>query len=418
MSLGQYFTCAHKQIHFEGGPLGKSLDGFHEWLVSNAFSFKLIRRTLPHINHWSWYLEHHDFPETGCLSDAIVNDFLKRHLSQCRNRAGLPYSETEVPRAINKFQSYLEEIHSPLLPKPEVARYQKLIDDYCRWLKEEKEASEGTINQRKPYLTTFLKTGSFSQEDLKWLSSEKVESFFLEYAREHGPETRHAMQSTLRMFFRFCLSAGYVAQDLSLSIPTLRTYRLSRVPYGIEPHDAEKLIASINTSTRAGVRDRAMILMLHTYGIRGVQVRRLQIEDIDWRKEVIHFRSAKRGKDVDEPLTESVGDSLLRYLVEKRPKSSSKVVFLTSRAPYCPLEKGCLTQMVRTRCLAANLKLSKWGSHIFRHGFATQALAQGESLKTIADMLGHRCIGTTFQYTKVDFQALNRVALPWPEVME
>ena len=55
------------------------------------------------------------------------------------------------------------------------------------------------------------------------------------------------------------------------------------------------------------------------------------------------------------------------------------------------------------------------GSHVFRHCFASRMLEQGHSLKSIADMIGHRCIHNTFIYTKVDFQALNPVALEWPE---
>ncbi|MCP4319386.1 MAG: tyrosine-type recombinase/integrase, partial [Hyphomicrobiales bacterium] len=64
---------------------------------------------------------------------------------------------------------------------------------------------------------------------------------------------------------------------------------------------------------------------------------------------------------------------------------------------------------------SAGLKVARCGSHAFRHGFATRMLAGGHSLKSIADMLGHRCIQTTEVYTKVDFQTLNQVPLDWPE---
>jgi site-specific recombinase XerD len=56
------------------------------------------------------------------------------------------------------------------------------------------------------------------------------------------------------------------------------------------------------------------------------------------------------------------------------------------------------------------------GPHAFRHGFATRMLRHGQSMKTIADLLGHRNINSTFIYTKVDFQALVQLPLDWPEV--
>ncbi len=56
------------------------------------------------------------------------------------------------------------------------------------------------------------------------------------------------------------------------------------------------------------------------------------------------------------------------------------------------------------------------GSHAFRHGFATRMLQHGQTIKTIADLLGHRNINTTFIYTKVDIETLRQLPLDWPEV--
>ena len=57
----------------------------------------------------------------------------------------------------------------------------------------------------------------------------------------------------------------------------------------------------------------------------------------------------------------------------------------------------------------------QWGTHCMRHGFATRMLNAGHSLKAIADLIGHRCITSTFIYTKVEFEALREAALEWPE---
>jgi len=56
------------------------------------------------------------------------------------------------------------------------------------------------------------------------------------------------------------------------------------------------------------------------------------------------------------------------------------------------------------------------GPHGFRHGFATRMLNSGQSLKTIADLLGHRNLDSTFIYAKVDFETLKQLPLDWPEV--
>jgi site-specific recombinase XerD len=72
--------------------------------------------------------------------------------------------------------------------------------------------------------------------------------------------------------------------------------------------------------------------------------------------------------------------------------------------------------MVAHRMRQAGVSGPPSGSHTFRHAFAMRMLKHGQSLKTIADMLGHRHINTTFIYTKVDLETLRQLPLDWPEV--
>jgi site-specific recombinase XerD len=165
-----------------------------------------------------------------------------------------------------------------------------------------------------------------------------------------------------------------------------------------------------------GRRDYAILTMLHTYGVRGAQVRALQLNDIRWSHDQILFRATKGGKDSLLPLTPPVGESLLDYLQNARPCSAFPEVFLTCRAPHHPLlESSSLSEIIRRHIRAAGIEVPSKGAHAFRHAFATRMVAEGHSFKAVADVLGHRCLSTTFIYTKVDFNALSQVALEWPE---
>jgi len=220
----------------------------------------------------------------------------------------------------------------------------------------------------------------------------------------------------LRTFFRFCFSQGYIERDLSHAIPTLRTYKLDRLPRGITDEEAQLILSNINRQTETGRRDYAIIQILYTYGIRGGQVRALLLDNIDWNQSHIRFAPLKHGKEVLQPLTDDVGESILDYLQHSRPKMAYPHVFLTIRAPYRPLQYSTtLSEIIRRNMRDAGITSAVSGAHVFRHCFASRMLKQGHSLKSIADMIGHRCIHTTFIYTKVDFQALNPVALEWPE---
>ncbi|TFH13368.1 MAG: integrase, partial [Lentisphaerales bacterium] len=199
-------------------------------------------------------------------------------------------------------------------------------------------------------------------------------------------------------------------------VPTLRTYKLARVPRGIAEAQAHKVLESVDRTTDVGRRDFAILTLLYTYGVRGGQIRALCLDDIHWSQDRILFRATKGGKDSLLPLTADVGESLLAYLRNGRPHSAFGEVFLTCRAPYRPFrESGSLSEIIRRHILALGLEVPSKGSHVFRHAFATRMVADGHPFKAVADVLGYRYLSTTFIYTKVDFNALSQVALEWPE---
>jgi integrase len=203
---------------------------------------------------------------------------------------------------------------------------------------------------------------------------------------------------------------------LAEAIPRLRTYKLSGVPRAISEEDAEKVLLSIDRTTPVGRRDFAIIQLLYTYGVRGGQVRALQLQDVEWRQSRIRFRSHKRGKEVVVPMTDQVGEALLEYLRHGRPDAPYQEVFLTAHAPVRPMKSpAAMSLLVGHHMVQVGVSCPKKGSHAFRHGFATRMLQRGQSLKTIADLLGHRNINTTFMYTKVDLPTLQQLPLDWPE---
>jgi len=302
------------------------------------------------------------------------------------------------------------------LRRPEI--YQPLLDAYLQWMRHYQHASEGTLELRSHSITQFLQWlgPKATPEGLFRLTAERIEKFFLRYAQKMGRSARHSMQSALRGFLRFCLNQGYIQQPMERCVPTLRTYKLATVPRGLTDTQAQQVLRCINRNSHVGRRDYAIVLLLYTYGVRGGQVRALRLEDIDWAQNQLLFKALKHGKDSRLPLTPEVGESLLDYLQSSRPPFFYPHVFLTCRAPYHPLpHSNSLSAIVQRHIRAAGIEVPNKGAHAFRHCFATRMLHKGHSLKAIADVLGHCHLGTTFIYTKVEFNALRHVALEWPQ---
>jgi len=417
MGLERVFEASRTLRELRKAPLGSLLEEFCDWLLVRGFTRGTVRKHLGNLLHLNGWLSGRGWHWTGNLSQKEVEGFLEAYPSRCRNRGLLDGHLKAVGCSINRFVEFLtyRDLFDPQSVSPV---YQPLLDGYLAWMRDHQHAGEGTLELREYSVRRFLISlgKDATPTGIAHLRPERIETFFLDYAREKGPASRRSMQAALRTFLRFCLYEGYTLRGLDYAVPTLRTYKLSRVPRGLSEVQAQTVLESVDRTTDAGRRDYAILMLLHTYGVRGGQVRALRLDDIYWSQDQILFKATKGGKDSLLPLTASVGESLLAYLRSGRPHSAFCEVFLTCRAPYRPLRKSSsLSEIVRRHIRAVGIEVPGKGSHAFRHGFATRMVAEGHPLKAVADVLGHRYLSTTFIYTKVDFNALGQVPLEWPE---
>jgi integrase/recombinase XerD len=402
MALEQVFECQRTLRRLQTDPLGRFTEGFCCWLLEHGFSRSTIRKHLLFLFLLNTHLSGHEVITAG-----NVKTVLRAYSLECRKTEGRERHVRQVGYSVSRFLHYLRksEVVDPPVHEP-------VLDAYLTWMRRNRCASEGTLELRCRSITRFLH--GLGPDGVSGLTAKKVEDFFLDYAQSMGRSARRSMQSALRTFLRFCVRQGYIDRPLDRAVPAMRTYKLATVPRGLTDVEAKRVLQCIDRLSHAGRRDYAIVQLLYTYGVRGGQVRALRLEDIDWGHNQILFKALKYGKDSLLPLTAEVGTSLLEYL-RSRPPLSYPQVFLTCRAPYHPLPHSSSLSAIVERCIrAAGISSPHKGGHVFRHCFATRMLEQGHSLKAIADVLGHRHLGTTFMYTKVDFNALMQVALDWP----
>jgi integrase/recombinase XerD len=157
------------------------------------------------------------------------------------------------------------------------------------------------------------------------------------------------------------------------------------------------------------VRDRAILMLFAIYGLRRGEVGRLRLGDFDWDRELLSVVGSKTHRPRTYPLIRPVGEAVLRYLKEVRPRSSHRELFLTVLHPIRPLRTS-LYMIVGRRLRRLGVAVPHFGPHALRHSCAAHLLAQGMTLKEIGDHLGHRKPDTTRIYAKVDLDGLRRVA--------
>lgn len=413
MALEQVFDCPRTISRFRTRPLGEVMDGFSVDLVDRGFCRHTVRKHIGNVAHLNAYLRAQSAHD-AILRAHDVAAFYNAYPKASRHRGSLAVRMADVRHAVNRLIAYLHPRGLYEAPQ-EVAPFEPLLGEYAKWLQVDRGCAAGTIELRTRSIHGFLEDmGPLATQCNCW-TADRVTSYFLRHAQVVGLSARRQMQASLRTFLRFCRQRGYIDLSLDLAVPSLRSYRLSSVPRGISDAQARAVLGCIDQKTPIGCRDYAMLLLLYTYGVRGGQIRELRIEDLDWACDRIRFRALKHGKETVLPLTREVGLSLYQYL-QQRPPRSYRRLFLSTRAPFVPLVRSSsLSNRVATYVGRAGIEHVPQGSHAFRHGFATRKLAEGHTLKAIADVLGHRHLDTTFIYTKVDFAQLEQAALPWPE---
>jgi integrase len=201
-----------------------------------------------------------------------------------------------------------------------------------------------------------------------------------------------------------------VRTGLANAILLPRVYRHEGLPLGPTWDAVGQMLAETSGDAPASIRDHAIILLLAVYGLRSGEVRRLCLDDIDWPHDRIRFVRSKSRRQETAPLEPRVGDAIARYLRNGRPKTDSRIVFLTLRAPHRPLSAGGLYHVVERHVCKNGLPKKGRGPHGLRHACARHLMESGRSFKEVGDHLGHRSPDATRFYAKVDLVSLRRVA--------
>ena len=299
----------------------------------------------------------------------------------------------------------LGRLREPAVERPFTAE----IDAFLQFAVTERGLSPSTIRHYRLYIGEFLCWVEQQKKALFEVTLEDLSSYFRVLAQRGLKRTSIAIHvAKLRNFLRFAEARHWCRSGLSV-LDAPRIYRLESLPRGPAWSDVQKLLSSCAGDRPIEIRDHAMLLLTAVYGFRSGEVRHLRLEDVDWDREIIHIRRAKQRKNQSYPLVREVGTAILRYLRQVRPRCQRREVFISAKQPYRALSAGGFGVMVQKRMRRLGIESLCFGPHSLRHSCATHLLAEGVSLKEIADHLGHVSLAATQVYAKVDIVALREV---------
>lgn len=406
--IDKFYSNAKKINYLRSGPLGEHIDNFSKSLLNKGYSNQNLVVKIRAVGRLSNWMSFHNLGIEN-FSEKIITKFLEdSHLA----RNGLKVQSC----ALGQFLDFLRSKEVLTAAKPKhIDTRQPIEKEFSDYLVYDRGISKEAIRYQLLIAHRFLKTRFGTDRfDCDQLCASDVIQFTLNNAYKYKLRSSQTMLSALKCFLRFLYMRGKTPTNLTGCIHRVANWRLSSLPTFLESEQVEKLLACVDQSTRIGIRDYAILLLLVRLGLRGGEVVNLTLEDIDWDAGSIIVRG-KSDWHNPLPLTEDVGESIAKYLRYSRPKCSCRQVFIRYFAPYKKLaNSSAITSLVNKYLKKADLNPARKGAHLLRYSFATRMIQQGNTLSEIGGILGHQFHSSTEIYAKVAIPSLRELAKPWP----
>lgn len=258
-------------------------------------------------------------------------------------------------------------------------------------------------------LLSYLKEAGINCEDT---TQEHLNDFLIELGEmtdKHGKKltarSRARIISGIKSFYGFLYMTDVIKENPTALIGVPKF--LQKLPDVLSVEDIDKLVSSIDLSHPQGHRNKAIIEVLYSCGLRVSELVNLQISNIFFNEEYISvFGKGKKQRLV--PISQSA-IKLIRLWMEDRnlltiKKGNEDYLFLNRRG--AKLSRVMVFTMIKQYAEQAGLNTEKISPHTFRHSFATHLLEGGANLRAIQEMLGHESITTTEIYTHTDMSRL------------
>jgi integrase/recombinase XerD len=390
------------------GPLATQLAPFAQSAKAQGYARSSIHqqvRLAAGFSHW--------LKQQG----VILHDLSRHHcLRYLRNRARRPQpGDAAALRQLLNFLRREGVIAAEKIAAPRLKPAERCAHAYAHYLLQARGLAKATILNYVPFIRNFL-THRFATGAVRLarLNAGDIVRFVQCQAPQLHLKRAKLLTTALRSFLRYARYRGEITLDLAAAVPIVANWSMSSIPRAIGAKQVRQLLASIDRGTAVGRRDYAIVLLLARLGLRSSEVALLELQDIDWNVGQVSVRG-KRDQRTVLPLPMDVGAAIAAYLRYGRPRSSSRRVFLRSKAPIRGFLSQCgVGSIIRHALKRAGIQAPTTGAHQFRHALATQMLRRGASLSEIGEVLGHRNLQTTTIYAKVDLNALRALALPWP----
>jgi integrase/recombinase XerC len=277
-----------------------------------------------------------------------------------------------------------------------------VVEEFLAHLQVERRMSTHTLDAYRRDLASLSDWVGAQGFDLVALQPEQLRAFVAaEHRRGLSPKSLQRRLSACRSFYRWLLRHGRIQASPAAAIRAPKAPR--KLPQVLDADEAARLV-EVPTDVPLGLRDRALLELFYSSGLRLSELCALRWHDLDLADGLVTVLG-KGSKTRSVPVGSHARNALAAWREEQRPATNAKPVFPGRNGPITPR-----AVQLRLRLLAHRQGLFKRvHPHLLRHSFASHVLESSGDLRGVQELLGHADIATTQIYTHLDFQHLAKV---------
>ena len=388
----------------------QKIERYRKFAQEHEYTFKT---TLGYSTYISRFLRQKPQVEKVTLREQI-SDFLEKQ-QEC---SPLVFKECRAALYL-----YYRMITGERFPKrqqiecnPDIEVMMKRFYDYSINIKRIKQS---TAEKEARYIRKFLENTSAAmpQRIAEVITAHEIRDYIVDHLAHLSDSSKGTAVTAIRNYFRFQKFEGFPVHDSVFLLPlSPAVWRNAALPTTLDEDVFDDLDKVPNEDTPTGKRDRCIILCFTELALRCIEVASLTLDDFNWYESCVSIKNTKNHSDRKLPISEKLGKAIAGYLQAARPQTACRTLFVRFKHTCGePMGRSQIRGVVRKVYEKSSTVIEANGTHILRRTAGSKLYNSGNSLKLIADILGHESLDSTARYAKTDIAGLRQVAAQWPD---
>jgi len=393
-------------------PVAGLLDGYETRLTEMGYGFAT---KMMFLTRAKLIIRRHENRGLEYIDASIIADYSREIDERYFNGEIKKHYYYGLTREVRRFADFMDSGRSDALPSPLKGARQNLTPEYKR-IADEFVSGKFHANTRCDIRWVTYKYFAWLEEqgfeNLVGVGAVQIQKFLLHCSEIYAPSSVHNVRLYLKKLYAFLHVVGESEYDYS-ALLSFTVNREKKIYPALPKSDIAKLLDTIDRRNVKGKRNYAIMMLGTVLGLRACDVIKLKLTDIDWQFGEIRILQSKTANSLVLPLTQDVGEALSDYILNARPKSEAKEIFLRISAPHTALAAAIsVGEIYEDCCKNAGLPVSK-RFHNLRRSLGTSLVSNGISVYDVAQVFGDRNVESTKPYIAADAKHLKMCALPF-----